>query len=455
MKIRTKLTLRYTSTTAAIFIIFALMVYVFSEKNREREFFRDLKREAITKANLFLEKKVDASTMQSIYMNNREFINEVEVAVYDTSFHLLYHDAKQIDLVKETPEMIKDIIRDKTVDFYQDHNQVVGLLYFFKDKPYVITAVAYDGYGYAKLNALKNILISLCSIGLILLFAIGYYLSKRALNPVIQMDEEIKNITASNLDKRLYISSPPDEIDELAISFNQMLDKLEESFNSQRLFMSNVSHEIRTPLAIIQGEIDVALLRSRSMEEYVEILHAIQSDSKHITHLLNGLSDLSKASYQPEQISFSDVRLDEVLLDARDLILKNNPHARVDLIFEQESEDESDLIIRGNDYLLKVAFMNLMENNVKYSASHLSTVQIAYFNNKSIIRFSDDGIGISSEEIENIFQPFFRGKNAYYTKGTGIGLTMVRKIVRLHHGEVYVNSHLGEGTVFTIEFPHI
>ncbi|MGL5690984.1 MAG: ATP-binding protein [Bacteroidales bacterium] len=455
MKIRTKLTLRYTTTTAAIFIIFALLVYLFSEKNREREFYRDLKREAITKANLFLEKKVDAVTMQSIYLNNREFINEVEVAVYDTSFHLLYHDAKQIDLVKETPEMIKKIIRDKTVDFYQGHNQVVGLLYFFKDKPYVITAVAYDGYGYAKLDALKNILILLCLIGLILLFAIGYYLSKRALKPVILMDEEIKDITASKLDKRLYISSSPDEIDELAISFNQMLDKLEESFTSQRLFMSNVSHEIRTPLAIIQGEIDVALLRSRSMEEYVDILQTIQADSKHITHLLNGLSDLSKASYQPEQISFSDVRLDEVLLDARDLILKNNPQARVDLIFEQESEDESDLIIRGNDYLLKVAFMNLMENNVKYSANHLSTVHIAYYNNKSILRFSDDGIGISPEEIEKIFQPFFRGKNASYTKGTGIGLTMVRKIVRLHQGKIYVNSHLGEGTVFTIEFPHI
>ena len=164
---------------------------------------------------------------------------------------------------------------------------------------------------------------------------------------------------------------------------------------------------------------------------------------------------MSKASYQPEQIAFAEVRLDEVLLDARDLILKNMPQSRVDLIFEQESEDDKDLIIRGNDYLLKVAFMNLMENNVKYSESRLSTVQIAYYNNKSIIRCSDDGIGISEEETEQIFKPFFRGKNATYAKGTGIGLTMVRKIVRLHHGEIYVNSHVGEGTVFTIEFPHV
>ncbi|HAC21271.1 MAG TPA: two-component sensor histidine kinase, partial [Porphyromonadaceae bacterium] len=126
MKIRTRLTLRYAAVSAILFMAFALMVYFFSEINRRDEFYRDLKREGITKANLFLEKKVDAHTMQSIYLNNREFINEVEVAVYDTSFHLLYHDAKQIDLVKETPQMIERIIREKSIEFYQDNYQVVG-----------------------------------------------------------------------------------------------------------------------------------------------------------------------------------------------------------------------------------------------------------------------------------------------------------------------------------------
>lgn len=102
MKIGTRLTLRYTGFTAAVFLLLVAAIYLFSERNRSNEFFRDLKKEGITKANLFLDNRVDAKTMQSIYLNNREFINEVEVAIYDTTFHLLYHDAKQIDLVKET-----------------------------------------------------------------------------------------------------------------------------------------------------------------------------------------------------------------------------------------------------------------------------------------------------------------------------------------------------------------
>lgn len=107
MKIRHKLTLRYISATAIVFSLVVLVVYLHSEHSREKEFFRDLTREAVTKANLFLSGRVDAKTMQSIYRNNRQFIDEVEVAVYTTNFKLLYHDAQEIDIIKETPELIK------------------------------------------------------------------------------------------------------------------------------------------------------------------------------------------------------------------------------------------------------------------------------------------------------------------------------------------------------------
>ena len=121
MKIRTKLTLRYTSVTAAIFLLSMLAIYFFSEHSRSKTFFRDLRQEGITKAHLFLRNQVDASTMQSIYINNTAFINEVEVAVYSPSFEMIYHDAYQNDIVKETPEMIKQILEKKSIEFYQDN----------------------------------------------------------------------------------------------------------------------------------------------------------------------------------------------------------------------------------------------------------------------------------------------------------------------------------------------
>ena len=104
MKIRSSLTLRYTLITAAVLLCFSLTVYYLSEHSRSNTFFRNLRSEAVTKANLFLSNKVDAHTMQSIYLNNKEFIDEVEVAVYNPEFEILYHDALQNDIVKETPD---------------------------------------------------------------------------------------------------------------------------------------------------------------------------------------------------------------------------------------------------------------------------------------------------------------------------------------------------------------
>ncbi len=129
MKIRHKLTLRYISATAIVFSLVVLVVYLHSEHSREKEFFRDLTREAVTKANLFLSGRVDAKTMQSIYRNNRQFIDEVEVAVYTTNFKLLYHDAQEIDIIKETPELIKNTIRKKELEFYEGSYQGIAMIY--------------------------------------------------------------------------------------------------------------------------------------------------------------------------------------------------------------------------------------------------------------------------------------------------------------------------------------
>ena len=117
MKIRTALTLKNTGVTATVFLLCMILIYLVSEQTRDKTFFRDLKSEGITKAHLFLADQVDARIMQSIYLNNRKFINEVEVAVYTTDFQMLYHDAIQNDIIKETQEMINDILRKKEIDY--------------------------------------------------------------------------------------------------------------------------------------------------------------------------------------------------------------------------------------------------------------------------------------------------------------------------------------------------
>ncbi|WP_448780681.1 HAMP domain-containing sensor histidine kinase [Bacteroides congonensis] len=455
MKIRTMLTLQYAGLTAAVFLVFVMAVYYVSEHSRSNAFFRNLQSEAITKAHLFLNNQVDAATMQSIYLNNRQFINEVEVAVYTPDFRILYHDALQNDIIKETPEMVTRILKRKTINFYVNEYQAVGLVYTFEGKEYIVTAAAYDGYGYANRDALRNMLILLFIGGLTILAVVGYILAKSTLKPIRSIVKEAENITASHIDKRLPVKNEQDELGELCIAFNNLLERLEKSFNSQKMFVSNVSHELRTPMAALTAELDLALLKERTAEQYQSAIGNALQDTHRIIKLIDGLLNLAKADYQSEQIKMEEVRLDELLLDARELVLKAHPEYHVELVFDQEAENDNVLTVVGNNYLLTTAFVNLIENNCKYSSNRSSFVLISFWEQSAVIRLSDNGVGISDKDKENLFRLFYRGENKAFASGHGIGMTLTQKIIHLHKGELTVSSHQGEGTTFVVKLPHI
>lgn len=455
MKIRTKLAIRYTAVTAVLFLLSMLAVYYFGEHTRSETFFRNLRKEAVTKAHLFLNNKVDAKTLQSIYWNNRNFIDEVEVAIYTPGFDMLYHDALQSDIVKEDKEMIRKIRKEKTIEFYVDDYQAIGMVYTFNGKDYVVTAVAYDGYGYSAQVALRGILLALSLIVLSVLVIVGYLLARSSLAPVTAIVKEVEKITASRIDKRLPVENERDELGELSIAFNELLDRLEKAFSSQKMFVSNVSHELRTPMAALTTELELVLLKERTPERYEQAIGNALQDARRIVKLIGGLLNLVKADYLPEQIKMGEARLDELLLDARETVIRANPDYKVDLIFEQEAEDDSVLTVVGNRYLLITSFVNLIENNCKYSSNHVSQIHISFWQELSVLRFSDNGAGMSEEDKARLFVPFYRGTHKESVPGHGIGMTLTQKILALHKGTIEVYSHLGEGTTFIVKMPHV
>jgi len=455
MKIRTRLTILFTLITATILLAFASVIYFSAKKNREREFYSILKKEAITKANLFFNAKVDTKTLQDIYRNNREILNEVEVAIYDTGFNLLYHDAVDIDYVKETPEMINEIFQKGEIQFYQQDWQVIGLRYEYNNKNYIITATAIDQYGYNKLNSLLKNSIIVFIISIIFIYIAGLYFSKKVFVPVMDMIEKAKLISATNLDLRLKSNGSKDELDELANTFNEMLNRLENSFDAQKHFVSNISHELRTPLAAIITELELSTNKEKSVAEYKSTIQNALGDAKKLVRLLNSLLDLAKASYDPSEIAFKPIRIDEILLDARQQVQQANSDYKIEIVFEQEFENENQISINGNEYLLKVAFANLFENGCKFSKDRQSSVFISFERDKIQLRFTDNGIGISENDLNYIFTPFYRGENKIYAEGNGIGLALTHKIILLHKGTISVSSKQNEGTTFYVELLHI
>jgi signal transduction histidine kinase len=457
MKIRTALTLRYTGITAAVFFVFIATIYYVNEQTRSTTFFRDLKSEAVTKAHLFLSNGVDTKTMQSIYLNNKKFIDEVEVAVYDSSGKILYHDALQNDIIKETPEMFDHIAHEKEIEFYVHGYQAVGILYPFNGHHYLITAAAYDGYGYAQQRMLEKALALLFIGGLTLLLIVGHQFARITLKPLREIIKETETMTSpSDIDRRLPVRNEKDELGELSLSFNALLDRLKRSFTAQRMFVSNVSHELRTPMAALSAELDLALQKERTPEKYQEAITRALQDAGRVNELINGLLNLAKADYDPELIQQEEVRMDEALLDAMELVMRAHPEYHVEPLFAQEDDDDERLLtVKGNHYLLTTALVNLMENNCKYSKNHTSVIQISYWQQWVVIRLSDNGIGMNQTDKENLFRLFYRGANSNLVGGHGIGMTLTQKIVELHNGEIKVASQEGEGTTYILKLPHI
>jgi len=450
VKIRLKLTLLFAGLFAALLLAFSLVIYFSNANQREEEYFKRLKQLAITKANLLLEAKVEPAVLQVIYENSLSTLPQEEVAVFDTSFNLLYHDVGKVDKLKETRGMIDSIITLKEIHFYVEDLQAIGFVYPFRGKSYVVTAAAKDDYGLDKLRHLRyNLLIGFAAAILLTLLA-GILFSRKALAPVSKMVEKVGEISANRLDLRIDTGGRRDEIAELARTFNQMLDRLESSFDAQKQFVSNISHELRTPLAAIIAELEISAFKGRTVEEYRETIQLILQDAQRLSRLSNDLLDLAKASYDQSGIHFRPVRLDEVLLDARQSILRMNGSYRVDIRFEKEPEDSDGVVVRGNEYLLKVAFMNLIENACKFSDDHRCVVTISFGEGKTVIRFADDGIGIPAADVEYVFTPFYRGQNKKHAPGNGIGLSLTQKIVALHQGKIGMESRLGDGTTFTV-----
>jgi signal transduction histidine kinase len=253
------------------------------------------------------------------------------------------------------------------------------------------------------------------------------------------------------LDSRLDEGNQTDELAQLAQRFNKMLDRLEKAFRLQRSFVSHASHELRTPLTAITGQIQVSLLANDNPQELKLMIQSVLEDVQQLNRLTNNLLDMTSIDSDDSQTNFKQVNIAEIAWQVRETLLKKNATHQAII----ELDEISDLLpeIKGNEALLNTAFLNLMENGIKFSRSLLVKVNFKINAKDVVISFQNDGAIIPSSELTGIFESFRRGSNARNTKGHGVGLSLTQKIVNLHKGKISVISSENEGTTFTIVLP--
>ncbi len=319
--------------------------------------------------------------------------------------------------------------------------------------PFVVVVAAKDADGMVWLAALRKTLWICLIAGVLLSMLAGILFSRQLVKPIANIIEEVNNISTHNLSQRINAGSGQDELFRLADTFNELLNRIQESFAIQRRFISNASHELSTPLTSISSQLEVTLHKNRTEAEYREVLFSIQEDVQQMRQLTKSLLEIARTGHKGS-IELDELRFDEVLLKVTAAVAKLSPDYLVQLHFDEWPDDERDCMVFGNADLLFSALKNVIENGCKYSSDHTSRVHLFFRQKKLILEVRNHGNPIEAEEIEHIFQPFYRSVKTSGQKGFGLGLALAERIIRLHKGTIEVQSDATE-TVFRISLPAV
>jgi signal transduction histidine kinase len=446
MNIKTRLSFQFTLIAAGILLFFSMLVYYFSYTSQLAKFRQNLLDSAKNTATLLINVvEVDSSLLKKIQQSTISWKKE-ELAITDSAFNLVY--SNNIQYLLNNATLVNSAIGKLNYFSIADKD---GVFYkhIYNNRSYYVFIMAFDKSRIDNLSELRKILFWSILFSIWLSVLLSYFFSKKSIKPISQIIKSVKEINSLKLSNRLDEGNRKDEIAQLAITFNEMLSDLEIAFKNQEDFVSNASHELRTPLTVMIGESDYLLSRERKQEEYVVHISGLISDLKKLNALLNSLLELAQIN-KDRSLVFSNVRIDEIIFNAIHQVKTKYPGRKI-VPKIQYPENENELLINGNHGMLEIAFKNLLDNACKFSNEDVN-VEFVITDEFINIIISDKGIGIPSDEVENIYKPFKRASNVKYISGFGIGLALVSKILELHKAELNMNSKVNEGTRFNIVF---
>jgi two-component system OmpR family sensor kinase len=316
--------------------------------------------------------------------------------------------------------------------------------------------VFFVGYPIAELNDLLEslylVFLILIPIALAVSIIGGLALAHKSLHPVDEITRRARRITAENLDQTLPVRPVDDEISRLSSTFNEMIERLKESFAQVRQFSGDASHELRTPLTIMRGEIELALRSNKAPEEYRRVLQSSLEEILRMSSIIENLLMLAKADQGSYHAEFSEIDLkalvEELFEDSEALA----EHKRIHVTLKNVAP----ITIVGDRVRLRQLFLNLIDNAIKYTPEGGSVaLTVQQQNGSAVFQVEDTGIGIPKEEQGKIFDRFYRVDKARSREagGSGLGLSIAKWIAELHRGTIEVESELSRGSVFTVHLP--
>lgn len=455
MQIRTRLTLQFTLLVSCILLISFVAIYYFSYKNVKEDFYDRLRSKAEGTASLLLKvKEIDNELLRIIDGTNRDQIFNDNMIIFDEENRVIYTNIipPAQPAISVSNYWLDEIRRAGEIRYSDGDYEVIGLYYKYPYNRSVVLFAGQDLYGKANLANLRAVLAIIFLVVTAVVALAGWLFAQRAIAPITRVMNELEGILPQNLGVRLKTNNNKDEIGRLTDTFNKLLDRIENAFKVQKTFVANVSHELKNPLTKINSQLEVVLLKDREPETYRQTISSVLEDIKDLSLLSDSLLELAKVSDDRKDLLTEKVRIDDLLLDIREKMLKMRTDYNVGINLGELPEDDSWLELQGNSGLLKTAFLNLMDNGCKFSPDHTVNVTLVVTPHEIAVGVGNNGEPIPEHDQPQIFHPFFRSNKTAGVKGYGIGLSLAERIVRLHGG--YIGLQTGqEGTVFTVHFP--
>jgi heavy metal sensor kinase len=455
--VRIRLTLWYAGVLALSLIAFALAIYYAAGNISHERQDESLRSTTQTVASAYLEELGEThsqSTAGKVVLAEITFPNRY-VQLSDNAGNPLAASANLAGSTIAIPSSVFTEARARGFTHATVNGLRVTVVPLSSDQTLGYAAVAEplsaieDG-----LHDLRRDLFAGVLLVLLLASAGGYFLARKSLSPIASMNSQTQRISAENLSARLDVTNSRDELGHLATTINDLLTRLESSFKEQQRFIADASHELRTPLAVLRGETEVALGKTRSIEEYQQSLSLIQDEAERLSRIVEDLFILARqpintrAALNKECVSLNDAVRD-CARAAQVLAFRKGVRLKLE-------NDSASMALNGDEDLIKRLILNLLDNAVKYTPAggEISLALVRQNGNAEIV-VRDTGIGIPAEAQPRIFDRFYRVDKARARTmgGAGLGLSIAQWIVELHGGAITLSSTPGHGSTFTVVLP--
>jgi heavy metal sensor kinase len=333
--------------------------------------------------------------------------------------------------------------------------RVMSSVVTLQGERYYVQLATTLGAFYLALDRFRQLMFWLIPLMIAVASAGGYWLSGRALLPVGRVIEDARSISVQDMSRRLLVPSTHDELQRLSETLNDLLARMELAFRRITRFTADASHELRAPIALIRGTAEVALLQQRNGETYRAALRDILSEAERTSKLIEDLLTMARADSGASRLAMEPVDLSEPLLEAC-----SQPAALAEskgVHFEPNVPGSTATMVAvGDRDALRRLFLILLDNAVKYTLPGGSVrIELAQSDDETRVTVRDTGIGIAPEDLEHIFERFYRADKARQrdSGGAGLGLSIARWIADAHHAGIQVESALNCGSAFHVIFP--